>query len=119
MKQQPTIEQILGQTFDAFVTKTKGHSKKKAEFIFHMTDWRSDLEDLASLYCKPNAVDREAAQEVVIGFIAHAVSHANAARRLFWPELRDPFAPKTRPKNKRIPQRTASQPSRRSRARTD
>jgi hypothetical protein len=108
MKKKPlTIEQVLGRTFDRFVGKTRGHSKKKAEFIFHMTDWRSDLEELAKLYDAPEMVERKAAGQIVYGFIIHAVSHANAARRLIEPGFRDPFAPseatptKTSPNNSR------------------
>jgi hypothetical protein len=90
-----TLEQLLGNTFDAFrdVDDEAGHARKKADFIFHMTDWISDLETLAALYKDPNMMDRKAARQLIFGFLVHVIPHLNAAGRLMLDEIADPFAP--------------------------
>jgi hypothetical protein len=90
-----TLEELLGHTFDAFrdVEDEADHSKNKAEFIFHMTDWISDLETLAALYQDPNMMDRKAARQIIFGFLVHVTPHLNAAGRLLRDEILDPFAP--------------------------
>jgi hypothetical protein len=90
-----TLEEFLGQTFDAFrdVEDAGEHEQKKAEFIFHMTDWTSDLEKLAELYQTPSMMDRKAARQFIFGFLVHVIPHLNAAGRLMLDEIADPFAP--------------------------
>jgi hypothetical protein len=90
-----TLEQLLGHTFDAFrdVEDASDHAKRKADFIFHMTDWMSDLETLAALYKDPNMMDRKAARQFIFGFLVHVIPHLNAAGRLMLNEISDPFAP--------------------------
>jgi hypothetical protein len=93
-----TLEQLLGQTFDAFrdVEGAADHATKKAEFIFHMTDWMSDLETLAALYKNPNMMDQKAARRFIFGFLVHVIPHLNEAGRLMLDEIADPFADKGR-----------------------
>jgi hypothetical protein len=90
-----TLEQLLSLTFDAFrdAEDVAEHSKRKADFIFHMTDWTSDLETLAALYKDPNMLDRKAARQLIFGFIVHVIPHLNAAGRLLLDEISDPFSP--------------------------
>jgi hypothetical protein len=90
-----TLEQLLSHTFDAFrdVDDAADHAKRKADFIFHMTDWMSDLETLAALYKDPNMMDRKAARQFIFGFLVHVIPHLNAAGRLMLDEISDPFAP--------------------------
>ena len=66
-----TLEELLGQTFDAFrdVDDAAEHAQKKAEFVFHMADWAADLERLAELYNDPNSVDPKAARQLIFGFV--------------------------------------------------
>jgi hypothetical protein len=94
-EQKLTLQQLLSQTFDAFrdAEDAAEHSQRKADFIFHMTDWTSDLETLAALYKNPNMVDRKAARQAIFGFIIHVIPHLNAAGRLLLDEVPDPFAP--------------------------
>jgi len=63
----------------------------KHDFYFHMTDWISDLEDLAALYKDPTTFDRKQSRQVIFGFLVHAVGHLNAASRLLLGEVCDPF----------------------------
>jgi hypothetical protein len=66
--------------------------KSRQSFVFHMTDWREDLERLATLYRDPGQFDREAAGAIVFEFLIHALPHLLAAGRLLLGEVRDPFA---------------------------
>lgn len=90
-----TLEQLLGNTFDAFrdAEDAADHAKRKAGFIFHMTDWMSDLETLAALYKDPSMMDRKAARQFIFGFLVHVIPHLNTAGRLLLDEISDPFAP--------------------------
>jgi hypothetical protein len=90
-----TLEQLLGHTFDAFrdVEDPAEHAQKKADFIFHMTDWKADLETLAALYQDPNRMDPKAARRFIFGFLIHVIPHLNAAGSLLVDEVSDPFAP--------------------------
>src|SRR4051812_49118208 len=57
-----------------------------------MTDWRSDLEQLADLFKHLDRQDEDSASVLVIGFLYHVVLHLNAAGRLLSDEFADPFA---------------------------
>lgn len=67
----------------------------KEDFCFHMTDWMSDLENLAALYRDPAAFDRKDSRDVIFRFLIHAVGHLNAASRILLGEVFDPFANKS------------------------
>jgi hypothetical protein len=51
-------------------------------FVFHMTDWKRDLEKLAEFYKHPERFDMDSAGDIVVGFLYHALSHVRAAARL-------------------------------------
>jgi hypothetical protein len=93
MKKQLTVDQALGRVFDSFreAKDRKAHSKKKADFVFHMTDWMSDLEELYRLYHHPNEIEKKASRQIVFGFVLHATGHLNAAARLLLDAPPDPF----------------------------
>jgi hypothetical protein len=92
MKTKLTIGQLLGETFDNYSGVTKVHSQKRADFVFHMTDWKSDLETLHLLYNDPGMLSRKEAQAAVFGYLAHVTWHLNAAHRLLLGyEVPDPF----------------------------
>jgi hypothetical protein len=95
MKKPTTLDRLLADSFDTYgdVENAATDACKKADFIFHMTDWSSDLEKLAALYKDPNLLSQKEAQDVIFGFIVHAVPHLNAAHRLLVGEMSDPFAP--------------------------
>jgi hypothetical protein len=65
---------------------------RTAEFVFHMTDWGSDLTHLADLYSKPTGRSRDEWVEGVMGFAYHAIGHLLAAARLLDGRVEnDPF----------------------------
>src|SRR5581483_11974989 len=56
--------------------------RHRRNFVFHMTDWSSDLARLAELYQHPEEFDKKEAGRIVSGFLYHVISHARAAGRL-------------------------------------
>src|SRR5437773_7858330 len=65
--------------------------RRKLDYVFHMTDWLDDLQNLTRLYENPEKQDLEAASTAIIGFLYHVVPHLNAAGRLLLDEIVDPF----------------------------
>jgi hypothetical protein len=63
--------------------------RRTHDFVFHMTDWRSDLLALAALMRDPNAKTDEEWSQVVFAFLSHATGHIIAASKIM--EL-DPVA---------------------------
>jgi hypothetical protein len=57
-------------------------TKCRWDFVFHMTDWIADLQQLAKLYEHPGEFSRKEAEDVVMGFLYHATAHIMEAARL-------------------------------------
>jgi hypothetical protein len=90
MTKKPTIEQLLGKAFDNYCSEPT--AQDRADFVFHMADWKADLEALHRLYDDPGTLSRKEAHDAVFGFLAHATWHLNAAYRLLMGyEVPDPF----------------------------
>ena len=91
------IEQLLGQVFDEAreglreTLDPEEYERRRHEFIFHMTDWREELEQLVELFKHPEQQDQESASVFLIGFLYHVIPHLNAAGRLLLDEIGDPF----------------------------
>jgi hypothetical protein len=91
------IEQLLGRVFDGAREDLREnvdpqeYEKRKHDFVFHMTDWLGDLEQLRDLFKQPDHRDEESASALVIGFLYHVIPHLNAAGRLLLDEIGDPF----------------------------
>jgi hypothetical protein len=92
------IEQLLRRVFDGAREGLREnldpeeYAKRRRDFVFHMTDWSSDLEQLGALLKQPDRWDNESASAVVIGFLYHVIPHLNAAGKLLLDEVGDPFA---------------------------
>jgi hypothetical protein len=102
MSTNPQLEQLLGAVFDRF---REGEdpavfAKNREEFIFHMTDWLNDLEELTDLYRNPGKHKASKASTLVGGFLYHVIPHLKAAGRLLLDEIPDAFEPKAREKSK-------------------
>jgi hypothetical protein len=95
MSSNPQLEQLLSKIFDEFqdVEDPAVHAKNREEFVFHMTDWAEDLEQLATLYRQPEKWQKQKskASQVVAGFLYHAFPHLKAAGRLLVDEIPDAF----------------------------
>ena len=91
-----TLEQLLSKTFDDLqggLRKEVGrqeYDRRKHDFVFHMTDWKDDLEQYAAFVQAPH-LDQETANSLVVGFLYHAVPHLRAAAQLLLDDIGDPF----------------------------
>ena len=87
------IKKLLGQIFDTFqeVEHPEERIRQKQEFVFHMTDWTSDLKKIAGLYQNPKKLGPDASK-IVVAFLYHAIPHLNAAGRLLLDRIPDPFS---------------------------
>jgi hypothetical protein len=56
--------------------------RHRRNFVFHMTDWSSDLSRLAELHRHPEQFDKKEAARIVSAFLHHVIPHARAAGRL-------------------------------------
>ena len=52
------------------------------DFVFHMTDWHSELARLNRLYEHPESGSQEEWDDAVVRFLYHAVGHLLAAAKL-------------------------------------
>jgi hypothetical protein len=86
------IEELLGQVFDKLQTveDREKYAQRKQQFIFHMTDWIDDLQNLLELYGHPEQPQGNPAQTIA-GFLYHVIPHLNAAGRLLLDRIPDPF----------------------------
>ncbi len=74
------VEKLLGAAYDGF--NSKGKAVCRRNFIFHMTDWLNDLEQLGALYKHPEKFDKRSAEQIVAAFLYHVPWHVRAAARL-------------------------------------
>lgn len=70
------------------------HARKKKEFVFHMTDWVEDLQNLTSLYEYPDRHESEGSK-IIAGFLYHVIPHLKVAGRLALDEIPDAFKDST------------------------
>ena len=93
-KPSKKLEDLLGHTFDSAAQTFDDPAldeERRRDFIFHMTDWIGDLEELAKLYKHPQKANRKEATTFLIGCVSHMTGHLNAACRLLLDEPFDPF----------------------------
>jgi hypothetical protein len=99
MRTTSQLEHLLGQVFDEAREGLREsldpaeYEKRRQDFVFHMTDWKRDLEQLTHLFRNPDQSNEEAASTLVIGFLYHVLPHLNAAGRLLLDDVADPFTP--------------------------
>jgi hypothetical protein len=97
MSQIGQLEELLGKLFDGVREGLRAelppdeYERRRHEFVFHMTDWKDDLERLAELFKHPDRQDEEAVSTLLIGFLYHVVPHVTAAGRLLLDRIDDPF----------------------------
>lgn len=97
MSQRTQVEELLGEVFDGAREGLRSelppeeYERRRHDFVFHMVDWKDDLERLAHLFKKPEGLDAEGASNLLIGFLYHVVPHLNAAGRLLLDKIDDPF----------------------------
>lgn len=96
----PSLERLLKRTFAAASSwsslrksNPKRYKQLEFDFVFHMTDWMSDIEQLAELYKHPEKADPEEFCTFIIGFLYHVIPHLDAAGQLLLDEVKSPFEP--------------------------
>ncbi len=89
------LGKLLAHIYDDFHERksSKSYAQKRRDFVFHMTDWKSDLGKLVNLLLHPEKHDRDAAGVIVAGFLYHAIPHLKAAGRLLLDKIPDAFEP--------------------------
>lgn len=98
MSETAQLEELLGRVFDEAREGLRAelppdeYERRRHDFIFHMMDWKDDLEQLAELFKHPDRLDADAASTFLIGLLYHVVPHINAAGRLMLDRIDDPFA---------------------------
>jgi tRNA(Ile)-lysidine synthase TilS/MesJ len=92
------LEELLGRIFDGAreglreSIEPDDYAQRRRDFIFHMTDWKSEVRQLADLYKNPKGHDELPTSDFLIGFLYHVIPHLNAAGRLLLDEVLDTFA---------------------------
>lgn len=78
------LQRLLRTVYDRYqkLDDPVANAAARQDFVFHMTDWISDLERLAALYECPERFDRTTAGRAVYGFLIHALPHLMEAGRL-------------------------------------
>ena len=98
MPQAANIETLLGQIFDEMQEGRESelspeqYAERRADFIFHMTDWKEDFTRLSDLFANPARYSKSDAAKRLASILYHIVPHLNAAGRLLLDEIVDPFA---------------------------
>jgi hypothetical protein len=70
---------------------TAEYAQRRRDFVFHMTDWTGDLEELWALSQHPEKFDVDAATVRIIGCLYHIIPHIKAAGRLLLETIPDAF----------------------------
>jgi hypothetical protein len=71
----------------------------RQDFVFHMTDWATNLQELAELYQDPERFDRSDAGTIVARFLYHVTAHLMEAARLMLDYEPDYFFDSPKPKH--------------------
>ena len=58
------------------------NATQRRDIAFHLTDWRSDLEQLIALYQAPDEFSTDEASAILVKFLIHAPNHLAAASKL-------------------------------------
>ena len=90
------IEELLAQIFDELqeLDNPEEHQRNKEEFVFHMLDWKNDLEKISQIYTSPEHYEVEAS-EIIAGFLYHVIPHLNRAGNLLLDSVPNPFDKET------------------------
>jgi len=98
MAQTTHVEEALGKVFDTLREELRRelspaeYQRQKNDFIFHMLDWKDDVDRFARWLDNPDATDAEDSSTFVVSFLMHVAPHLNAAGRLLLDKIEDPFA---------------------------
>jgi hypothetical protein len=107
------IKDFLGRVFEECWDRSsfppEEYAQRQRDFVFHMTDWLGDLQELTNLYKHAEDVEIDKASTKLLSILYHMIPHLKAAGRLLAPAVPDAFADDwpvqpqkrtTKPKNK-------------------
>jgi hypothetical protein len=93
------LKSMLARAFDGLNSGLKKelgkaeYDRRRNDFVFHMTDWLTDLGALNELYEHPDQFTSSAASQRLYGILSHVIPHLRQAGRLVeGKEIPDPFA---------------------------
>lgn len=88
------LRRMLAAVYNAYqkLDDRAGNAQCREDFVFHMSDWEEDLEQLAALYKNPQKFDKDTAEAIVYGFVIHVSYHLAAAKRCIDGKFDDLFA---------------------------
>lgn len=79
----PKLERMLRAIYPEFQKlDTEEDRRSQSDFVFHMTDWAENLEQLANLYRHPERFTKAEAEAIVSAFLYHVIPHLKEAGRL-------------------------------------
>ncbi len=68
------------------MSSTKEHDNYDADceaFVFHTTDWQSELAELQRLFSHPDDFDQSEANKILQNLFYHILPHLNAAAEIY------------------------------------
>lgn len=71
------------------------YQRRKDDFVFHMTDWVDNLEELQRLFANPGLLSLDQSTSALIGFLTHVIPHLNTAGDLLLDHVPNCFAEST------------------------
>jgi hypothetical protein len=89
------LQKLLASVYNQFqrLDDRAANAEARRDFVFHMTDWLSDLDRLRAIYDHPEQCDRCEAGRDIAGFLYHVIPHLKAAGRLLLDKIPDAFEP--------------------------
>src|SRR5262249_46575995 len=89
----PELVRVLKAAYNNFqrLDDKTANAEARQDFVFHMTDWLDDLDELKALYEDPARFDKKTADQIVFSFLIHALPHLMAAGRILLGKVTDPF----------------------------
>jgi hypothetical protein len=84
------VRELFSAAFDAMHEADETHEERRAEFAFHLDECVDDFRAFLDAVAK--RTDPDTMSTFLVGFLAHAVPHLNAAGRLLLGKIADPFA---------------------------
>ncbi len=96
-RSETALKELLGRVFDDDQEELRDelgeleYERRRHDFIFHMTDWSHDLEQLSEIFSNPEGRDVGKTTIELIGILYHAIPHLSAAGRLLLGHIPDPF----------------------------
>jgi hypothetical protein len=74
-------QDLSARISDAF-SVSMGSRDAAKDFVFQMTDWDGDVDELIKLYENPDLFTNDQIVDIILRFLAHVPNHVAAAKKL-------------------------------------